>query len=138
MLSRAFVFMALASVALPAPAADKLADAEIDRRLVGKWRAEYVLKGVNVTSQTEYRADGTFTANAACRRGTLAYDAVIQGTWTVKDSQLTETCTKCAPSDFAKAGDKSTDTVLAINDTQFKYRGSNGIERMKVRITSGN
>lgn len=102
------------------------ADAAMVKRLVGKWKSQSHAGGVKVTGTTQYHADGRFHSQASTEVNGAKRDILFEGQWRIEVGQLLCEITKSNDQEMMPDGTKTSDTILSLDETQFKYQDENG------------
>ena len=112
-----------------------LTDAEISRRLVGKWAAEEGVEGgPKVRGTTRYKDDGTLEAEGTVEAGGKSLTIRLSGTWKVADGMIIATVTKTSAPDLLPEGHVSKDRVLSIDEKALRYKTETGKESVRRRV----
>jgi hypothetical protein len=134
-----FLFVAMAFtgwVSARAEPPKKPTDSEITKLIVGKWAVDE--GGDNepkIKGTMHYKKDGTVEANATIEIGkNPPLKVTVSGTWKAMDGVIVATVTKTNVPDLIKEGFVSKDTVISIDDKEFKYKSEQGKERTEKRI----
>lgn len=112
----------------------KLPDEQINKLLVGNWTFNESNKDIKITGKQEFAKDGKFKAEATIAKGQETTTITISGTWTVKDGNVIETIAKSSLPDFVKAGTKITNTVISLDDSTYKFKSDQNVERTLKRV----
>jgi len=113
--------------------ANKQTDEEITKLLVGKWTVDEGdgVKEPKIKGTMNYKKDGTVDAEATIDAGKQTFKISLSGTWKVKEGVLISTVTKTNAPELIKEGHVSKDTVVSIDDKEFKYKEEKS-EKLKV------
>lgn len=114
-------------------AGKKLTDAEISKRLVGRWKDERKVNDLELKGLDEFKKDGTFKSQGTFTKGDRSLKVTVTGTWKIKDGVLVEVIETCDPPALKK-GQESKDQVLSISDKEVKLKNEGGEEYVKVRL----
>ena len=115
--------------------AKKPSDADLAKRIVGKWSEEEQLQGGGTSkAMTTYRKDGTFTGEGTITRQGKSLTVKVSGTWKVTDGTLIETVEKCEPALIPK-GKIFKDRILSVTDKVLKVKTEKGKEIVKMRVS---
>lgn len=112
----------------------KPSDEEINKLLVGKWSVEETNGNVKIKGTSTYKKDGTLEGEATIDLGDQKIVLKVSGTWKVKDGVVTETVTKSNRPDIIKEGMTTKDTVVSINDKEYKIKSESGKETTAKRV----
>ena len=109
-----------------------LTDAEIAKRLIGKWSG--VESGGRVKGITDYKKDKTFQGTATLQLGEMTIKIAISGTWKVVDGYIIGKITKSSEEMIVKPGHVAKDLVLSIDDNVLTYKTDSGKKSIRNRV----
>jgi hypothetical protein len=114
-------------------AADKPADDEIARLMVGTWVSAGDASS-GAVGTLHYRADGTLTGTGVVRVGEEAVEVRVEGTWKVSGGAVLLTLTKSSHPGLAPIGAEAKEVILAIDADSVRYRRGVGKEKTRTRV----
>ncbi len=105
--------------------AKKLADATIQKWLVGNWRFHEERQGIKIEATAEYKSDGTMAATIKATQMGQTRTYQLEATWRIKNGHLLEVVKNMEPP-LVKPGTASKDKVLSIDQKGLKIRTEDG------------
>jgi hypothetical protein len=75
----------------PTAIAEPIANAEIQKQLVGKWFEDLYSHGIHIKATANYAADGQVEIEGMMTTGKRKLKLAITGSWKVEDGKLVET-----------------------------------------------
>jgi hypothetical protein len=125
--------------AAPAPtaeekAAEEKAGAHYTKQLLGTWKFELRQEGMSATGSTTYKADGTSESKGQFDMGGQKSEFSAEAKWSVKGNKLSFQVTKTSDANSMPVGLKWTQTIVRINEKEFRYLDDEGKERVETRV----
>jgi hypothetical protein len=115
-------------------AAEEKAATHYRKQLIGTWKFEIKQEGMQASGLTTYRADGTSESKGSFDIGGQKSEFSAEAKWTVKGNQLSFQVTKTSDPESMPVGLKWTETIVRINDKEFRYLDDEGKEQIEKRV----
>ena len=119
-------------------AAEEKAAAHYRKLLVGTWKFEIKQEGMQAAGLTTYRPDGTSESKGQFDVGGQKIDFSAEAKWSVKGNKLSFLVTKTSDAESMPVGLKWTETIVRINDKEFRYLDDEGHEQVEKRVVEEN
>jgi hypothetical protein len=115
-------------------AAEEKAAAHYSKQLVGTWKFEIKAEGMEVSGLTTYKPDGTCASKGNYNIAGEKSDFSAETKWVVKGNKLSFEVTKTSDPESMPVGLKWTETIVRINDKEFRYLDDEGKEQIEKRV----
>ena len=103
---------------------------------MGTWKFEIKQEGMHATGTTIYHADGRSESKGAVEIEGKKSEFSAEAKWTVAGNKLGFEVTKTSDPESMPVGLKWTETIIRINDKEFRYLDDEGKEQVEKRVVT--
>ncbi len=109
-------------------------DQALTEKLVGKWEFMIGNGDISIKAQEEYKSDGTVqTHGQVFKNGSLIEEYNIKSLWKIANSYIYVEIIE-STSSVLKAGLRTTDKIISIDDHEFTFESEDGVQTTMKRI----
>ena len=117
--------------------ADSSTDAQTAKKLIGSWVLPPNFSPAIKKGGKEFRSDGTFTSFGIILITGQEVRVDVEGKWKIENGVLMEEIVKSTNEKMFPIGAVTRDTVIQVNEKEYRYRTEKGKESFRLRKTEG-